>query len=945
MARTISHYRIDEEIGRGGMGVVYRATDTRLGRPVAIKMLPAEATADAERNRRFVQEARSASALNHPHIVTIYDIDEDAGTTFIAMELVDGAPLDRLLGQAPLPVAKALEYGAQIASALEAAHAGGLVHRDIKPANIMITSDGRAKILDFGIAKLVERGAGEPTMTALGTLPGTVVGTAAYMSPEQAEGRPVDARSDIFSLGAVLYEMLAGRRPFVGNSDLGLLSAILQAQPPPLRTVRADVPTSVQAIVDRCLAKDPGERYQNAGALRAELSGAHAGLTRAPDTFWRRPAVLIGLALLLALTVAFAVQQTVEARRARWARQEAIPEIERLVGAEQSMQAVRLARQAEQYAPDDVNRVRQTWVLFNLATDPPGADVEVKDYLDPDGPWEPLGPTPITQQRLPFTYYRVRVSKPAYLSLEFASPALGRPPVTLASKESAPPGMVPVAGGPYGIGAARSVNLPDFWIDRLEVTNRDFKRFVDAGGYRDPAYWKEPFQDAGRTFTFDEAMARFVDATGRPGPGTWELGSYPEGQDDFPVGGISWFEAAAYAEFAGKSLPSLYHWYRAAGVDQIFSDILRLSNVDSNGPTKAGERQGLGPWGTLDMAGNVKEWCANLLQGTGRRYILGGGWNEPAYRFNESDARNPWERGPTFGVRLVKNLGPGDEAVAPVNRVTPDPASVIPVSDELYEVYARFYAYDRTPLNARMDAVDDSSPAWRKETVSFDAAYGGERIPAFLFLPKHVSAPYQTVVLFPSAYAVLMTTSTELDLVNFDFLIRSGRAVLYPVYQGTFERQDRQRAGGPSSRRDLHVQQAKDFLRAVDYLETRPDIDMQRLAYDSLSMGAYFGPIPLALEPRIKVAVLRSGGLRFNYPPETQPANFAPRVRIPVLLINGRDDFGAPPDAQRRLIELLGAPPEHKRHVMLDGGHVPNDRRAVFREVLDWLDKYLGTVE
>ena len=272
MSRTVSHYRIEEELGRGGMGVVYRATDTRLGRPVVIKMLPSEATADVDRNRRFVQEARAASALNHPHIVTIYDIGEDAGTTFIAMELVDGTPLDTLLAQGPLPIATALEYGEQIASALEAAHASGIIHRDIKPANIIVTRDGRAKVLDFGLAKLVERGPAEATVT--GTSPGLILGTAAYMSPEQAEGRAISTRSDIFSFGAVLYEMLGGQRAFAGDSALAVMSAILRSEPAALRTLRSSVPAGVESIVNRCLVKDPSARYPDAGALRADLAAA-----------------------------------------------------------------------------------------------------------------------------------------------------------------------------------------------------------------------------------------------------------------------------------------------------------------------------------------------------------------------------------------------------------------------------------------------------------------------------------------------------------------------------------------------------------------------------------------------------------------------------------------------------------------------------------------------
>jgi dienelactone hydrolase len=455
--------------------------------------------------------------------------------------------------------------------------------------------------------------------------------------------------------------------------------------------------------------------------------------------------------------------------------------------------------------------------------------------------------------------------------------------------------MVFVPGGEYKPGIAPPATLPDYWIDQLEVTNAAFKKFVDAGGYQDPKYWKQPFQDEGRVLPFEEAIARFRDTTGRVGPATWEIGSYPEGRADYPVAGISWFEAAAYAEFVGKSLPTIYHWYRASGTDEIYSAILQLSNFDGKGPSKAGERAGLGPWGTLDMAGNVKEWCANETAGRSLRYILGGGWNEPSYRFTEADGQNAWTRRDTFGVRLVKNLGPADRAGVPVGRVNPDPSTIVPVSDELFQVYRRFYDYDRTTaLEARVDRTDDSSPNWRKEKVSFAAAYGNQRIPAYLFLPKNAKPPYQTVVLFPSAYSRAVPSSDSLDLGTFEFIIRSGRALLYPIYQGTYERRGNVQPGR-SGTRDLNVQWAQDFFRAVDYLETRPEVDKQKLAYYSLSMGAFFGPVPVALEPRLKAAVFVAGGLRYDSPPETQPANFAPRVKIPVLLVNGKDDFAVSP--------------------------------------------------
>ncbi|MBA2301126.1 MAG: protein kinase [Acidobacteria bacterium] len=940
---NISHYRLEEEIGRGGMGVVYRAVDSRLGRAAAIKLLPPDATADPERHRRFVREAQAASALNHPNIVTIYEIGEDAGTTFIAMELVDGTPLDQVLAGGPLPLATALDYGTQIAGALEVAHSGGIIHRDIKPANIIITREGRVKVLDFGLAKLIQRNPTDATITAA-TVAGTVMGTAAYMSPEQAEGHPVDSRSDIFSFGAVLYEMLAGRRPFGGSSPAGLISAILRDEPPPIRTTRPDAPMGVEAILRRTLAKDPAARYPHADTLHADLAAIHARLTRPPAPAWRRPVVLIPVALLLVAAAGLGVWQTVQSRRARWARQQAIPEIERLLASGQNLAAVRLAGEAERYAPDEVGRVRQAWYPVNYSTTPEGADVAVHDYLAVEGPWLPLGQTPLAGQRLPFGYYRVRVDKSGYAPLEIAGGPANRRVLALPRHDAVPEGMVPVPGGPFSVGVAAEVRLPDFWIDRLEVTNQQFKRFVDANGYADQQYWTIPFADNGRTLPFAEAIARFRDTTGRPGPASWELGTFPAGQADFPVGGLSWFEANAYARFAGKSLPTVYHWYRAAPREEVSSDILQLSNFDGTGPVKAGERRGLGPWGTLDMAGNVKEWCTNIVAGTALRYILGGSWNEPHYRYVEEDGRSPWERRPTFGVRLVKTPEPDGESGRPIARLTGDPKSVVPVSDDLFDVYRRFYSYDRTPLNARVDHTDDTPEYWRMETISFDAAYGGERVPAHLFLPKTGKPPYQTVVLFPSRYAVSAGSSQNLDYLRFSFIVRSGRAVLYPVYQGTYERR-KPESDGPTQLRELQVQWAKDFFRGVDYLETRKEIDSDRLAYYSLSMGAYFGPIPVALEPRIKTAVFASGGMRFNYPPEIQTANFMPRVKVPVLLINGRDDFQSPLEAQQRVLELLGTPPEHKLHIALEGGHVPTDARGMIRHVLDWLDKYLGSVK
>jgi eukaryotic-like serine/threonine-protein kinase len=940
----VSHYRLGEEIGRGGMGVVYRATDTRLGRAVAIKTLSPDTAVDPNRFRRFLQEARAASALNHPNIVTIHDIEQRDGDTFIVMELVEGEPLDRIIARGPLPVSSVLDYSLQIASALEAAHAGGIVHRDIKPANVIVTGAGLVKLLDFGVAKLFEHAPSAETMTALATGRATAIGTPAYMSPEQAEGRVVDGRSDIFALGCVIYEMLTGRRPFSGESSFALISAILRDRPPPLRAARPDAPRALQGITDRALAKDPADRYPTAGHLRSNLDSLRRRLATG-ERVWRRPAVVIPVLLLLLAASAFGAWQTVQARRVTWARQQALPEIERLHATEHYVQAVRRAREVARYAPAEIAALRQGWYTPAFVVDPPDVDVAVKNYLDVAGPWELLGRLPLSNGQLPFGYYRVRFTRTGYTPLEISSPAMGRRfSLRLGRTGEAPPNMVYVGGGPAAVGVAKPVELPDFWLDTHEVSNAEFQRFVDAGGYRDQTHWKEPFIFEGQEMDFDAAMTRFRDATGRPGPAGWELGRFPDGEHDLPVGGISWFEAAAFAEFSEKRLPSIYHWFHAANIGELSADILRLSNVDGTGPRRVGESGGLGPFGTLDMAGNVAEWCMNQVDGSSMRYILGGSWEDPAYRYLDPDGQDPWSRSARFGVRLVRNLGAAESADLPVGRVHGDPKTVVPAPKALVDVYRRFYAYDRTPLDARVDSVDDSSPFWRKERVTLDAPYGRERLPVNVFLPKYASPPYQAVIVFPSAYALFARSSELLDYSRFDFIMRSGRAAIYPVYQGTYERGGAPIAG-PSERRDWHVQMAKDLFRAVDYLETRSDIDMQKLGYYSLSMGAYFAPIPLALDSRIKAAVIASGGLRFNYPPEIQPANFAPDVRVPVLLISGKNDFQTPPAVQERLVELLGTPAEHKKWVVLEGGHVPNDYRGLVREALDWYDTYLGPVQ
>src|SRR5678816_990373 len=250
-------FEVESPLGAGGMGEVYLATQSNLGRRVAIKVLASETTLDAERVRRFEQEARAASALNHPNIISIYDVGRENTTAYIAMEFVDGRTLRSLLESGPLTIKKTLQIAVQIADGLAKAHAAGIVHRDLKPENIMVTRDGLVKILDFGLAKLLKQLDNSPqNMTAtVGSQPGAVLGTAGYMSPEQARGEPVDYRADVFSLGSILYEMVTGKQPFKRDSTAQTLAAIIEDDPQPLVEANAKTPTPLRWVIERCLAK------------------------------------------------------------------------------------------------------------------------------------------------------------------------------------------------------------------------------------------------------------------------------------------------------------------------------------------------------------------------------------------------------------------------------------------------------------------------------------------------------------------------------------------------------------------------------------------------------------------------------------------------------------------------------------------------------------------
>ena len=658
--------------------------------------------------------------------------------------------------------------------------------------------------------------------------------------------------------------------------------------------------------------------------------------------------------LALAASVAWLVWRDQRYRQARSRLDEAV----RLADAGKLAEALVLAFEVEKVIPAEPALTRlwpEVSRLIDVETNPPGAVVQVRPYGADDSSWRDLGVTPVSGGRIPILPAQLRLTSPGYVTAERGLWRYGPYRVKLAAdlfrEGEVPPGMVAVPGGdmPWvplvGLENVAPGDVPLAFVDRYEVTNGEYRKFIEAGGYRKRDAWKEPFVDAGRTLSWEEAMKRFRDRTGRPGPATWQSGDYPEGHENYPVTGVSWYEAAAYAVWAGKSLPTVYHWAKAA-TTWASPDVVPRSNFGGTGLVRVGSSGGVSGFGLYDMAGNAKEWCWNSAGD--RRYILGGAFSEPIYMFNDADAQPPFHREATFGFRLARYPQPvRPELLAPLPRQMRDYSKEQPVDDAAYRIYAGLYGYDKAALESRVESVTDAA-RWRVERVSFAAAYRGERVPALIYTPKNVPPPWQVVIHFPGSGALHARSSADLGTEAFSYVVKSGRALIYPIYKSTYERGD----GLASDNQDMtrnyrdHVLMwTQDLSRALDYVETRKDLDAGRIAFHGVSWGAGIGPLIAAVEPRIRAVVLVSGGLEFQPTlPEVDPLNFAPRVRQPTLMLNGRYDFFFPVEtSQLPLFRLLGAPEKDKRQVIAEGGHWPPQDLLV-KETIDWLDRYLGPV-
>jgi formylglycine-generating enzyme required for sulfatase activity len=638
------------------MATVYAAHDERHDRSVALKVLHPELSAllGAE---RFLQEIRITAKLHHPHILPLYDSGDADGFLYYVMPLVEGESLRDLLHAEQRPsLVDSLRLAREAAMALDYAHRQGIVHRDIKPENILI-DDGHAMVADFGIARAVSTAGGEHL-----TQTGLAVGTPAYMSPEQSTGSDVDGRSDIFSLACVLYEMITARAPFDGATPQEVIARRLTEDAEPPSSYRTDTPHDLDTLMIRALATHAEERFATAGemaeALERLLAVGTAPLLPARRRRW--PIVATAAAVVLAGVVV--VQQREAVRRGEIATLDSLGTL--LAASDFDAMASYVAAHDVALDAGFLDGLRDS-TAGRVTVDVGAAGTALQiDRVPRRGPVVagPEGVTPFDGWLVAGEWIvRVGSAEAPMLVL----PLTVRAGVPVALTPILPPddadGMVVVSAGADPRDGA---TLEAFLIDRTEVTNAAYLEFVTAGGYGDLDLWPETMAIDGVRVPRRQALRSFVDRSGLPGPSEWRGGTFPEGTALYPVSGVSWYEAAAYAEWAGKRLPSAAEWFRAAVGDSMRAypwgdDVMsvdRRANIGAEGTLTAvgSYPSGASPFGALDMAGGVREWTATA-EGDGH-VTVGGSWPEPMYAFSMLRTRADGSRRTNVGFRLVRPL-------------------------------------------------------------------------------------------------------------------------------------------------------------------------------------------------------------------------------------------------------------------------------------------------
>lgn len=985
----IGDYEIIKPIGTGGQGTVYLAQDLQLKRAVAIKFLPPETSADSPAIKRFKREAQAAAALSHPNICAIHKIGADAEREFIVMQYAEGETLSARLKKGKLNLQTALEIAIQIADALRDAHAHNVIHRDIKPANIVVSDNNQVTVLDFGLAKQIIETV-ENAEHSSTTKSGAVMGTVAYMSPEQARGRKTDGRTDIWSLGVCLYEMTVGKNPFFRENLAESFVAILSNEPD-----FEEFPPQLAEIINKTLRKNVDERYKDAKDLLDDLRELQGELNfeellrshdlsieklapKKAQSGWKQIALASFVLAILAVGGWFYWQN----RNLNWAR-ESVKRVEDLAKSDKTFEAYDLVLQINKYLPNDENLAKlMPLVSDNLSvkTEPSGAKVYLKRFQSDEGGKFPeralLGETPLENRQIPRGQYLLYVEKEGFATFtrsisgrlpNYSTDLIAMPPIEISAKlveaEQVPDRMIFVPGGEYKLVSytrptENPVLLGNFLVDKYEVSNAEFKEFITVGGYSKKEFWQITFLKDGKEISFEDAMKNFKDRTGLSAPRSWTNQNFPENKANFPVTDITWYEAEAYAKFRVKSLPTIFQWEKVArdgkfdegydtmpwGLSRVADSMEFLANFAGDGTVSVDKYEfGASPYGALNMAGNVAEWMR------GRRgenvLVIGGSWGERSYLFGYYGDFPPSYTSNRIGFRLVKNLS--ENAIGMENLPPIEIPSYQISSDADFKKWLTHYAYDKSPLEAEIIETTETD-SWTREKISFTGA-DREKAFAYLYLPKNAPRPLHVVHWIPAADVPLGFSSLPHSVEGFLApVIKSGRAVFAVAVKGYNERPFPSNFQMPDGSmvdfRKIMVNRVTDWRRGIDYLETRGDLKKDKIAFLGLSNGANQGLILTAIENRYASLAFVGFGVRPEWKKwiaEANFINFSSHIAAPKLILKGRYDEAHPLKTEAEpIFHLLREP---KRIVIVESGHVPPPE--IFAPTINnWLDETLGKV-
>lgn len=596
----------------------------------------------------------------------------------------------------------------------------------------------------------------------------------------------------------------------------------------------------------------------------------------------------------------------------------------------------------------------------SIYTDPEGVEISFKLARDTSGGWQLLGKTPLEDVRVPNGGLKVQFKSDKgtyvehthsyYLSDDYNN-------FILPSTDEILEDHVVFIGGMKklkypGIDHLPGIDIKPYSMSKYEVTNKEYKEFLDAGGYADPQYWDFPYELDGEELSFEGTVGSFVDEFGEPGPAGWSYGSFPQGQENFPVSGISWFEASAFARYKGLSLPNLYQWANAAMLPYS-SSFVPKSNFSKNFLVEVGSMDSQNPNKLYDIGGNVREWIINSVDDThAKKGILGGGYDDDPYYFNDYYGQRVLDRSKSNGMRLVQNLECNIEVdSAPEDIVsisTRDFLNEEGISDDVFEIFKAQYNYPDKPLDPEIITQDIRSGSFKVDRYEISLPYEGEgKLPGFIFYDSTYTGKLKPIIMFPGSNAIHLT---EVDYMlksslNFmRYLMSEGYAIFLPMYLSTYERTDEVKSDYPDETevyKEHVIKWGKEYKRTIDYIVSREDMDASNLTYIGFSWGGYMANILLAIDDRVNSATLYVAGLCFQRSKqEVEACYYTPRVTMPVLMLNGKfDQFFPLETSQTPMFKLLGTDEKDKKHFVYETGHyVPKE--VLIREHLDWLKKY-----